>query len=353
MLLVDPVSEVQQAIERQAVSCAHIGSPLYASLLHGLAHDHRAGGLTRQLLQGVSDRPHHDALPLRYLATAHHLALAGMAPVLARHYPSCEGTWGGNEISADFLAVVAEHMDEFRAGVCRNVQTNEVGRAAILAAGFAHIVRNGVGALRTLEVGASAGLLSQWPFFAYDASGAQNSQDEAQLTFGPAWFDPSMPTLPADFDVRERAASDVHPIDIGTTEGQRAAQSFIWPDQDDRLRRLRAAMDVARLHPLTVQRADAGEWLTDRLRAPLPDGIATVVFHAIVWQYLPQATRDAMRSALMAAGNDTTEAAPLHWLRMEPATSEYADLRLTSWPSGRETLLAHVGYHGGSTLWLA
>ena len=45
----------------------NIGSPLYGVLLDGLLADYRRGGITATLLDGVTDKPLHDALPLRYL----------------------------------------------------------------------------------------------------------------------------------------------------------------------------------------------------------------------------------------------------------------------------------------------
>eukprot|EP01041_Mallomonas_annulata_P024918 gene24918-45831_t len=129
--------------------------------------------------------------------------------------------------------------------------------------------------------------------------------------------------------------------------------SFVWPDQLERFQRLDHAIAIARATPLPVTAGDAGEWLGDRLSRPLPDGVATVVFHSIVWQYLPAATKDRVRAALATAGERATGSATLHWLRMEPATKEHADLRLTSWRGDgapAEELLAHVGYHGAGRL---
>ena len=107
---------------------------------------------------------------------------------------------------------------------------------------------------------------------------------------------------------------------------------------------------------MTIDRADAGSWVEERLAgtttsdAAATDGVATVVFHSIVLQYLPVDSRHRMRDALRAAGARATDAAPLAWLRMEPA-GESADLRLTWWPGGEEAVLATAGYHGGTIRW--
>ena len=124
-----------------------MGSALYARLLAGLEADHAAGGLTTQLLEGRSERPIHEAVVLRLLGAAHRLVLEGRAPELARFYPSAGGTDEGDPTPA-FLAAVAAHRPEVEAAMTRGVQTNEVGRAAVLAPGLpsspgAHIDRCG------------------------------------------------------------------------------------------------------------------------------------------------------------------------------------------------------------------
>ncbi len=347
-----PTFTVLEAIERQAASCAHIGSPLYAQLLRGLAEDHRRGGLTAQLIEGISENPVHDAVPLRYLATVHRLALAGDAPELAAQYPSCGGSWLGDDLAPTFLAAVASHVDEVRAGLRRNVQTNEVGRAAALASGCSLVAERTGAVLRTLEIGASAGLLSRWPHMSFDTGQTVTGDPSSELRFGPEWFTTPAPHLVPGVRVVHQEANDISPIDVLTPAGELTALSFVWPDQDERRHRLATAIRIARAHPVHVEEGDAGTWLADRLAADAPDGTATIVFHSIVWQYLPSATKDRMRSALADAGTRSTSTATLHWLRMEPATAAHADLRLTTWPGGVEERLAEVGYHGADVRWL-
>ncbi len=353
---------VGQALAAQAVSCANAGSPLYGTLLEGLGVDHAAGGITAELLEGVSDRPVHDAIPLRYLATAHRLALSGAAPSLAAQYPSCGGRWSAaDDLTAAFLGTVAGNRNEFVAGLRRNVQTNEVGRAAVLASGFAWIgARYGL-PTDQLEVGSSAGILSRWDHFAYDTGANRCGDPSSALRFDPAWWCDSttdgrsaaLPDLAAVRPVVRRRASDISPVDIITEAGRTTMASFVWPDQMARLERLRTAMQIAATSPLDLQRADAGAWLASELANGTAAGAVTVVFHSIVWQYLPTTTRDALSTALMVAGERATERNPLCWLRMEPAAATHADLRVTCWPGGETVHLADVGYHGTDIRWLA
>ena len=361
---------VLEAIEHQAAGCARVGSALYAALLTGLAADYLSGGSTAELLDGVSEQPLHDAVPLRYLATAHRLALSGRAPELAEHYASCGGSWSGADLTDVFLSAVANHRHEFVIGMQRNVQTNEVGRAVALTAGFSLVAdRHGL-PLRTWEIGGSAGLLSRWPSYSYDTGESSAGDPDSEVRFDATWYSGGLPPLHGGIAVVERASSDISPIDASSADGQLSMLSFLWPDQHERRERLLAAIAVAERDPVVVETADAAEWLATRLGAPLPSQVTTVVFHSIVWQYLPRATKEGVRAALDDAGGRATAESPLCWLRMEPANAEHADLRLTTWPAGQhneqqaepqkrrdelgghDELLAHVGYHGADLRWL-
>ncbi len=352
---------MEHALAAQARSCETVGSFLYANLLRGLVDDHRRGGLTAELLDGVSERPVHDAVPLRYLATGHRLALTGGARGLAALYPSCGGTWRGDRdgaaVTAEFLSTVAAQREEFEAGLLRNVQTNEVGRAPVLASGMAWISAGYGLPIDQIEIGSSAGLLSRWDHYGFDTGASRCGDSNSSVQFGPTWWRASPPDLLPDLSngplVARRRASDISPIDVSTDHGRAALLSFVWPDQLDRIARLHAAIMVARTIPVLVEAQDAGVWLARQLRDGTATGAVTVVFHSIVWQYLPADTRDAVRGALSEAGATATTDRPLCWLRMEPATLEHADLRVTTWPGGEERHLADVGYHGADVRWRA
>lgn len=343
---------VADTLRRQAASCAFIGSPLYAHLLEGLCADYVAGGISYEVLHGVTEQPVHDALGLRYLATAHRLALEGSAPELAAAFESCGGAWSGEDLVPAFCRTVEANRDAFADGLRRNVQTNEVGRAAVLASGFSLISLRHKLPLAIYEVGSSAGLLSHWMHIRFDTGISATGPADSALTFDSTWWRPPAPMLDANLTVTAAHASDISPIDVSDPAGRNQMMSFVWPDQRVRRERLQAAIDVALAHPLRVEQADAGQWIADALSGPLPQGVATVVFHSIVWQYLPAATRTMLRGSLQRAGEGATSASPLLWLRMEPDTLERAELRLTTWPGGEDELIAYVGYHGSDITWL-
>jgi hypothetical protein len=158
-----------------------------------------------------------------------------------------------------------------------------------------------------------------------------------------------MPVL-GPVEVRSRRGCDQRPIDPGDPRARLRLRSYIWPDQEARLARLDAALDHAAAQVVRVERADAADWIEARL-ADRPAGLATVLYHSIVWPYLPPVTRQRVEAALRgaAASADT----PLAWLRMEPsADGSQAELSLTCWPGGASERLAFADYHGRWVHWL-
>jgi hypothetical protein len=340
-----PLAEV---IGRQRRVCERTGSPLYATLLDVIAADVARDGPCAAVL-----RPHEgdslgSALPLRFLGAIHWLVLAGRAPALARHYPTTGGAPGPG-LEADFLATVAARAGDIEARIALPVQTNEVGRAAVLVGGYVEAARRSGLPLRVLEVGTSAGLNLRWDHFWYDTGESTFGEPASPVRFTGVWA--GVPPVLDDVAVRvaDRAGCDQAPIDVSTDDGRRQARSYVWPDQADRHARLDAALAVAARVPATVERADLGEWVERRLATPVP-GVATVVAHSIVWQYVGRRSRDRLRAALRRAGAAASPRAPVAWLRMEPA-GPVADLRLTWWPGGSEQVLATAEYQGATVYW--
>jgi len=128
-------------------------------------------------------------------------------------------------------------------------------------------------------------------------------------------------------------------------------RSYIWADQRARLARLEAAIELALALGVRVEQADAGDWV-ERQLTTLPTDAITVLYHSIMWQYLPAATQQRISGLMEAAG----QRVPLAWLRFEPATASGPfELRLTIWQNGagRERLLASAHPHGAIVQWLA
>jgi hypothetical protein len=166
------------------------------------------------------------------------------------------------------------------------------------------------------------------------------------------------PPLDVDASIASRAGCDRDPIDAADPDEALTLLSYIWPDQAERLRVIRAALEVAQTTPVDLVQATIEEWLPRRLAHAQP-GVATVVYHSIVWQYLPDDTRELVLGTLDEAAGRASEDAPLAYLRLEPSPETYfpAQLKLTTWPGDDTarggTLLGTSGFHLGPVTWLA
>jgi hypothetical protein len=339
--------DVASAMREQAGWCERLGSPFYHSLLLRIADNVEASGIFWRLLQAHADAPARFKLPLRFLAAIHRLVLEGKLPDLARHYASAGGTGDAEAAWSTLPDVLARQGGQILAVMPETVQTSEVRRCCALLPGFLEIVRATHLPLRLLEIGSSAGLNLRWDHYRYESPFGGWGPPDSPLVFDNA-FTGHRPLLDTEVEVLERRGCDLNPIDPLSAEGVLKLQSFLWPDQPDRFLRMTRAIEVARHAPAVVDRADAVEWLDERLAAPRP-GAVTVVFHSIVLLYLTPEARARMIEILHSAGGQATPEAPLAWLSMEP-NGQDDNIVLTLWPGGALKAIASAEYHGGRAI---
>lgn len=250
-----------------------------------------------------------------------------------------------------FRTSLIGRWDEVRAVTgSRRTQTNEVGRCATLLPALAQID----GPLALIEVGASAGLCLYPDRFGYQFGGGP------VLAPGPEgdWpllrcdVDGPMPVPHALPDVVWRAGIDLNPLDVSDADDLRWLETLVWPEQDDRRDRLRAAVAIAREEPPHLVAGDLVAALPE-LVASAPAGAQVVVFHSAVLNYVPPGVRSAFTALV-----DTL---PCRWLSNEgPGVVEFEPGRLPPSPHparGLFTLaldgtpLAYADPHGSTLHW--
>ncbi|HEX6751982.1 MAG TPA: DUF2332 domain-containing protein [Solirubrobacterales bacterium] len=330
---------IAEQLQWQAEACRMIGSPLYATLLERAAADVEARGPVWGVLHGHEGDPRFSVLGLRLLGTVNRMVITGREPELAAAYEARDAmrAWGA------LRDAIERNAAELRPLVDLPVQTNEVGRCNALLFGFLTVAAETGMPLRLLEVGASAGLNLRWDRFAYRADGFSWGPADSPLRLE-FELEGTAPELPAAVEIAERRGCDANPVDASTAEGRLTLLSYVWPDQPERIARMKAALTVAEKVPVTVERETAAAW-TERVLADPTPGRATVLYHSIVSQYLSDEEREAFFGHVTAAGERASADAPLAWLRMEPV-DDRADLELTLWPGSETRRLARVGYHG-------
>jgi hypothetical protein len=237
-----------------------------------------------------------------------------------------------------------------RARLDTPVQTNEVRRSAALLGGFLAVADATHKPLALLEIGASSGLNQHFDHYRFELGDHEFGPPGSPLCLSTEWSGPP-PRLGADLRVARRGGCDIAPIDLEDASERRRLESFIWADQPERLERLRTAIGLARELGVQLERAPAGDWLDARLAAAEP-GVARVVFHSVVWWYLPEQERRRVTATIEAAGALASPEAPLAWLRMEGSDLDFAEIRVRLWPGGEDVLLGHTRYHGQAVRWL-
>lgn len=339
------------AFRHQAAACADLGSPMYAALLDRCADDIEAGGVVADVLAGHEDDPGPSALGLRLLGSVHRLVLERRAGELATFYPSVGGTWEPDGGWAAFRRLLDDRPGDVRAWLDRPPQTNEVGRAGALMGGLLQL-RHRL-PVRLFEIGSSAGLNLLADRFGYvDASGRTFGDPASAVLLDGAWHGRPLAPWP-DLEVVERLGSDVMPVDVRTTEGRLTLTAYVWPDQRERLERLRGALALAQQGAVEVRRSSARDFVG---QIGLRPGAVTVLWHSVMWQYLDEDEQADVSRAIEALGAEATDDAPFAHLLLEPLRrtpdSERAYLVvLSEWPAGERRILGTSRGHGVPTDW--
>lgn len=323
--------------------CEANAAPVYARMAQAVAD-----GLTRDTPLGARildwpGEPTRDALPLRVFGGLHALVQAGRDDGLAAIYA---GTVTDQPaILATIERVLAQHAAALAPWLDGPPQTNEPGRSAALMLGLLELARRYGPRLEILEIGSSAGLNLLIGRYRFDLGGTMIGPEDAPVTITPEWKGAAPVAVP--LDIVSARGSDIAPLDA--TDGKVAARlaAFVWPETPERLARVRAAIAMVREQGVSLEKADAADWLEARLAEPQAEGVTRVLMHSVVWQYLPEPVAERVRLAMAAAGARATATRPLGWVMMEPDRAlGHQNVRVRSWPgSGAWLTLATTHAH--------
>jgi hypothetical protein len=345
-----PLERTARLLREQGQGCGSLGSPLYAALLGHAAADLLAGGPTADVLDGHLEDRGASALALRMLGGVHALVLSVQAPELAAYYPSAGGGAdagnGGTRAWAALRDTLAGHRDAVRGWLARPPQTNEVGRAAALIGGLRHIAAEAALPIRLVEIGASAGLNLRAGYFHVDGDAGRYGDPSSPVVLRGGWRGLAPPA--ADVAVIARTGGDVDPVDPATAKGRLTLTAYVWPDQADRLERLRSALGLAAQVPVDLRKEPASGTLA---RIGVADGSWTVLWHSVVRQYLDQQQRAALTERVSALGAVACGTARFAYLYLEPVRDSGFLVTLTTWPGGRERVLGRAAPHGVPVIW--
>jgi hypothetical protein len=247
------------------------------------------------------------------------------------------------------LDALHTHEDFLLEWVKSPPQTNEVRRSAALMAGAAVMRRHFDLPVWLSELGASGGLNLMWDRFALDLPGARLGPQTPVLTLSPQWEGPLPPLdLP---DISGRGGVDLNPLDPSESKDMLRLTAYLWPDQPERQRLTRAAAGAL---TAKVEKADAIDWLADRLLTA-PQGHVHLIQHTVAWQYFPKEAQSRGRALIEAAGARATQNNPVAWLSLETDGDTKgalgAALTLRLWPGDITLDLGRADFHGRWVKW--
>jgi hypothetical protein len=262
-------------------------SALYGAIGHAVADD-------PELLGVVAAAPVSGQQPNVLLAAVHDLVLRGLAPELADVYA---GRGEPHRAPGLYSEVCRSHQDEVRRLLAsRHTQTNEPGRAALLALGLAVAAESIGEPIGLFDAGCSAGLnlLLDRYRFDFGAAGALGRADSpVTITCAPRGPLPVPKRLPA---IAVRLGLDRSPVDLADADAARWLLACVWPDTG-RLARTAAAVDLVRSDPPSLRAGDMVADLDSALDAFDP-GVPVVVTTTSACGYLDAGQRQAFLATL-------------------------------------------------------
>ncbi|NMN05991.1 MULTISPECIES: DUF2332 domain-containing protein [unclassified Novosphingobium] len=345
------IASVEQAIAWQADHATKNGAPATGRVVRAQLPLLTDGSAVGARMAAWPGKPLEDALPLRLTGGLHNLVLTGADTRLAAVYR-------GEETDQDAIdALVGDLARRFETRLLPWLdgppQTNEAGRSASIMAGLLWLSAR-VGPRFVLhELGASAGVNTMMDRFAFDLGGTRTGPADSPLRLAPEWRGAGRPPEAA-VDVLAISGCDRAPIDLTDPDQALRLKSYVWAEVTERLARLDAAIALARVQRPDVVAMDAAEYVDQVLAAPQPEDSTRVIYHSIVWQYLPPSTQERIAAAIAAAGARATPSRRLAWLALETNRATFRhELTLRLWPDqGAPVCLAAAHAHGAWVEWL-
>lgn len=342
--------EVARAIEWQADHTANNGAPCTSRVVRGqLALLDGTTGVGRRIASWPG-KPLEDALPLRLAGGFHNMVLTGADMRLAPVYQGLLTDQA--EIDALVVAITHDHDAALLPWLDGPPQTNEAGRSASIMAALLWLSAKVGPCFELNELGASAGVNTMMERFRFDLGGTQTGPVDSPMRIVPEWRGAAPPQAP--IRIVGIQGCDRAPVNLADPTQALRLKSYVWAEVTERMERIDAAIALAAQRTPDVVQMDAGDWVDQRLAAPQADDTTRVIFHSIVWQYLPPETRARIKAAIARAGTASSASRRLAWVMLETNRETFShELLVRHWPGdGEPVLLGTAHAHGAWVEWL-
>jgi hypothetical protein len=181
--------------------------------------------------------------------------------------------------------LLAHWMDVSAQMRVRGTQTNEPRRCAVLLPLLAQVE----GPIALLEVGASAGLCLYPDRYSYSYDGRRIDPVDGPSAVLLECATTGNPPIPSVLpEVTWRAGIDLNPLDLGDPDDTNWLETLIWPEQHERLARIRAAMEIVRADPPRIALGDAIDDLPALVAQAPTDATLVIVSSAAIVYLMPE-----------------------------------------------------------------
>lgn len=283
-----------------AADAKRTGSEMYSRLAQGVGADPELRELAARARPG---QPHANLL----FAAVHFLLLRGAQHGLRDFYPDLNGgrTKEGDPFPP-FRDFVIAHRAELEPLIATRVtNTNEVGRSALLHAGFRALAKEAGEPLNLIEVGPSAGLNLIWDRYgvSYNKPGKQAAAiaPDAPLVIQCELRGEKLPPAGATPRVGKRMGLELNPVDLSNADDRDWLRALMWPDQVSRLERLDKAISLFREHKPEIRAGNALALLSGALR-DMPESEPVCVYHTIAVYQFSREMKETLHDILTVAG---------------------------------------------------
>jgi hypothetical protein len=324
------------------------GALLYERLAEGVA----SNAELRAFASGVREgQPAANIL----FGAVHYLLLRGAEHPLRRYYPNLNGgvRVEGEDPFPHFQDFVVRHREELAPLIATRVtNTNEVGRSALLHAGFREIARASGEPLNLIEIGPSAGLNLVWDRYAVrygrDGESFFTEPRDLSLVIDCELRGENVPPLGPAPRIASRVGLERNPVDLSNGEDRDWLKALVWPDHLARFARLEKALEIYAHERPKIIAGDALALLPEAIAA-IPEHQPVCVYHTMVIYQFSEEMREAFNNLLIAASLRR----PIWRLGLEDNLKSDSPLTLGLYRDGTREVrtLALCHPHGGWIDW--
>lgn len=324
-------------------------APLYVNLALRVAED-------PELLRLAASAQEKASLPNLFFAAVHLLLLSGEHHQLTAFYPSLNNsTRHYDYVYPYFRSFVLEHPEEIHEiMMTHSVQTNEVGRCAVLVPAFEFVAAETKRqALTMIEIGSSAGLTLLWDHYHYRyGNGLECGDPNSPVKIECSLHGDMRPPIPKQLPkVASRTGIDLSPIDVNDAASVQWLRALVWPDNQKRTKQLEHAIGLTQQAPPSIITGNALDLLPSIIEKVPEKASSLCIYHSFTLTLARKETREKLHSLLTNASKKRDIfSVSIEW----DADSEIPLLGLAKFSRGvkTETVLGRCQSHGEWLEWL-